>query len=81
MLSDMIPREHMVAVMQKRGGRIPSLPKRGGRGSKYFQVEGWSGTSPLFLEGRVTYVADRGGSGAAEGGEGPPTAVWKRIRN
>jgi len=38
-------------------------------------VEGWSGTSPLFLEGRVTRLAKRGGSGVAEGGEG-----WKKEK-
>ncbi len=70
-LSVVIPREALVAFVQKEGGRVPSLPQRGGWGSKYFLEEGGSGTSPLFLEGRVPWGAKRGGSRTRHMGGGP----------
>ena len=59
MLSDVIPCEAKVAFMQKGGGRVPSLPKRGGVVQNIFWKRGgghpllffWRGGSPVVLRG------------------------------
>jgi len=50
MLSDVIPREDMVAVMQKRGGRVPIFIKSRSH-LKIFSSGGVVGTLPSFFGG------------------------------
>jgi hypothetical protein len=68
MLSAVIPREDVGEGMQKKGGRVSSLPKWGGSPQNIFKWRGGQ-VPPLFFW--------RGGSGTVKEREGPPIEFRK----